>query len=84
MNPCFLRLLRVHLVGWDNSVTPLKPTLHKGSRIKELAAALALGLCKVFLKTPFGILGIGSIGFSIVRGLEVSPINLPFSEASVS
>ena len=56
----------------------------KSSTKEYFYAALALGLCKVFLKTPFGILGIILAGFSIVRGLEVSPIDLPFFGASVS
>ena len=43
----------------------------KSSTTEEFATSLALGLCKVFLKTPFSILGIISIVFSIVRGLEV-------------
>ena len=56
----------------------------KSSTTKYFAAALAFGLFNVFLKTPFSILGIGLVGFSIVTGLEVSPIYLPFSKASVS
>ena len=51
----------------------------KYSTTEKLVASLALGLCNAFLKTPFGILGIVSIGFSIVKGLEVSPLDLPFS-----